>query len=368
MKLIDKFVSRELLVNVFFAIAVLSLVLVVGNIFRKLLPLLVNHDVPMEYLLAFIAYVLPFSLIFTIPWGLLTAILLVFGRLSADNELIALRANGVSVTRVCFPLAGIALVSTTICLWLNVQVAPAAQEKLRSTIFDLATRDPMALFGSDQVIDEFPGRKIYVGKKEGNRLENITVFELGENSMPMKVTFARSGRLEADLENKRILMHLYYARYQQRDEKDPNDLRKIRDGINMSEGTLPISLEELYEKQKKRPSRSALSIQQLLEQLKSENKREQSASRTEINKRFSFPFACLAFAIVGVPLGVTAHRRETSIGFAVGLIVAVTYFLFVIIGDTLRGNPKVHPELLVWFPNVLFIALGMLLFRRLARQ
>ena len=368
MKLIDKFVSRELLVNVFFAIAVLSLVLVVGNIFRKLLPLLVNHDVPMEYLLAFIAYVLPFSLIFTIPWGLLTAILLVFGRLSADNELIALRANGVSVTRVCVPLAVIALVSTTICLWLNVQVAPAAQEKLRSTIFDLATRDPMALFGSDQVIDEFPGRKIYVGKKEGNRLENITVFELGENSMPMKVTFARSGRLEADLENKRILMHLYYARYQQRDEKDPNDLRKIRDGINMSEGTLPISLEELYEKQKKRPNRSALSIQQLLEQLKSENKREQSASRTEINKRFSFPFACLAFAIVGVPLGVTAHRRETSIGFAVGLIVAVTYFLFVIIGDTLRGNPKVHPELLVWFPNVLFIALGILLFRRLARQ
>ncbi len=368
MKLIDKFVSRELLVNVFFAIAVLSLVLVVGNIFRKLLPLLVNHDVPMEYLLAFIAYVLPFSLIFTIPWGLLTAILLVFGRLSADNELIALRANGVSVTRVCVPLAGIALVFTAICLWLNVQVAPAAQEKLRSTIFDLATRDPMALFGSDQVIDQFPGRKIYVGKKEGNRLENITVFELDENSLPMKVTFARSGMLEADLQNKRILMHLYNARYQQRDEKDPNDLRKIRDGINMAEGTLPISLEELYEKEKKRPSRSALSIQQLLEQLKSENKREQSASRTEINKRFSFPFACLAFAIIGVPLGVTAHRRETSVGFAVGLIVAVTYFLFVIIGDTLRGNPRVHPELLVWFPNVLFIVLGTLLFRRLARQ
>src|SRR5438874_5970646 len=368
MKLIDQFVSRELLVNVLFAIVVLSLVLVVGNIFRKLLPLLVNHDVPMEYLLTFIAYVLPFSLIFTIPWGLLTAILLVFGRLSADNELIALRSNGVSVTRVCIPLVAIALVCTAICLWLNVQVAPAAQEKLRSTIFDLATRDPMALFGSDQVIDEFPGRKIYVGKKEGNKLENVIVFEMGANSMPMKVTYARTGMLEADLPNKRILMHLYQARYQERDERAPLDLRKIRDGINMAEGTLPISLEELYEKEKKRPSRSALSIEQLLEQLKSENKRERSASRTEINKRFSFPFACVAFAIIGVPLGVTAHRRETSIGFAMGLIVATSYFLFVIIGDTLRGNPHVHPELLVWFPNVLFIILGLFLFRRLARQ
>src|SRR5262252_11147780 len=133
MKLVDKFVSRELLVNILFAIAVLSLVLVIGNIFRKLLPLLVNHDVPVEYLIAFILYVFPFSLIFTIPWGLLTAILLVFGRLSADNELIALRANGVSVPRVCISLWGVAVICTAICLWLNVQVAPAAQEKLRST-------------------------------------------------------------------------------------------------------------------------------------------------------------------------------------------------------------------------------------------
>src|SRR5213592_4791883 len=127
MKLIDRFISRELLVNIAFAIVVLSLVLVVGNIFRKLLPLLVNHDVPMEYLITFIAYVLPFSLIFTIPWGLLTAILLVFGRLSADNELIALRANGVSVPRVSVPLAVIALTSTALCLWLTVDVSPATQ-------------------------------------------------------------------------------------------------------------------------------------------------------------------------------------------------------------------------------------------------
>src|SRR5437762_9678377 len=244
MKLLDRFISRELLVNVLFAIAVLSLVLVVGNIFRKLLPLLVNHDVPIEYLITFIAYVLPFSLIFTIPWGLLTAILLVFGRLSADNELIALRSNGLSTTRSCIPLAFIALICTAICLWLNVAAAPAAQEKLRSTIFDLATRNPMALFGSDQVIDQFPGRKIYVGKKEGNELENIIVFEMDNNALLVKVTYARTGLLEADLKNKRILMHLYDARYQQRNDQDPLDLRKIRDGIRMSEGTLPIRSEE----------------------------------------------------------------------------------------------------------------------------
>src|SRR5439155_6595494 len=138
-------------------------------------------------------YVLPFSLIFTIPWWLLTAVLLVFGRLSADNELIALRSNGVSITRICVPLMIIASICAIASLWLNVQVAPAAQEEMRSTVFNLATRNPMALFGSDQVIDQFPGRKIYVGNKEGNKLSNILVFETNEDSMPMKLTHAREG-------------------------------------------------------------------------------------------------------------------------------------------------------------------------------
>jgi lipopolysaccharide export system permease protein len=174
--------------------------------------------------------------------------------------------------------------------------------------------------------------------------------------------------LEVDLENERILMHLNQARYQQRDERDPYDLRRVRDGINMEEGTLPISLADLYEKEKRRTSRSAMSLEQLMEQLKSGDTREQSASRTEISKRFSYPFACLAFALIAVPLGITAHRRETSMGFLISLLVAFFYFLFVIMADTLRSNPRVHPELLVWFPNVLFLGIGVWMFRRLARQ
>lgn len=368
MKIIDRYIARQLFVSLIFAIVVLSFVLVIGNIFRKLLPLLVNHDLPVEYVIGFVAYVLPFSLIFTIPWGLLTAVLLVFGRLSADNELTALRSNGVSIGRICLPLVGIALLCTAASLWLNVQVAPAAQEEMRSTVFNLATRNPMALFGSDQVIDQFPGRKIYVGRKYGNKLENILVFETNEMSMPMKVTHAREGSLEADLPNHRILMHLYGARYSQRDEVDPFDLTRMRDGISVEEGTLPISLEDLYEKEKRRASRSMLSLEQLLDQLKNDDPKMRSSSRTEINKRLSFPVACLVFALVGVPLGITAHRRETSFGFAASLVVGVFYFLFIIIADTLRTNPKLHPEFLVWLPNVLFLGLGWWLFRRLSRQ
>jgi lipopolysaccharide export system permease protein len=127
-------------------------------------------------------------------------------------------------------------------------------------------------------------------------------------------------------------------------------------------------LEDLYEKEKRRASRSMLSLEQLLEQLRNDDPKMRSSSRTEINKRFSFPIACLVFALVGVPLGITAHRRETSFGFAASLVVGVFYFLFIIVADTLRANPKLHPELLVWLPNVLFLGLGWWLFRRLSRH
>jgi len=367
MKLIDRYITRELIVNVLFAVLVLSLVLVVGNIFRKLLPLIVNREVPAAYLVTFIAYILPYSLTFTIPWGVLVAALLVFGRLSADNELTARRSNGVSVTRVCIPLFALALFMTALCLWLTVRVAPASREKLTTMMVDLATNNPMALFQADQVIDQFPGRKIYVGRKDGNKLENIIVFETNEHSLPMRITSARRGLLETDLTNRRILLRLEGAQYQERDEADPLDLRKVRDGVSVLEGTLPISLTELYENTR-RSGRSALSLEQLLAQLETGDARQQSASRTEINRRFSLPFSCMAFALIAVPLGVTTQRRETSVGFGVSIGVAFSYFLFLIVADTLREKPSAHPELLVWLPNALFVALGVVLFRRLARR
>ena len=226
----------------------------------------------------------------------------------------------------------------------------------------------MALFGSDQVIDEFPGRRIYVGKKDGNKLEkHYRVRDEREVAARGRSTYARTGMLEADLANKQILMHLYGARYQERDSKDPFNLRKIRDAINTAEGTLPISLEELDQKQKKRPSRSALSIEQLLEHSRARTHGNAAPAARKSTNDFRFRSRAWLLRSLRVPLGVTAHRRETSIGFAMGLIVATTYFLFVIVGDTLRGNPHAHPELLVWFPNVLFIVLGGALYSAVSR-
>jgi len=88
----------------------------------------------------------------------------------------------------------------------------------------------------------------------------------------------------------------------------------------------------------------------------------------EFNKRFSASLACVAFALIAIPLGITTHRKETSVGFALSLVVAFTYFFFIIMADTFRGNAAAYPALLIWMPNIIFMSLGAFLFWRLSKK
>src|SRR6267154_4211662 len=126
-KIIDRYVSGQVISTVTWSVGMLSLMLVVGNALRDLLNLLISHQLPVSYILTFIGYLLPFSMTYSIPWGVLVAVLLVFGRLSSDNELVALRANGVGMLRICLPVFGIAFVFLCICLWINLYAAPIAE-------------------------------------------------------------------------------------------------------------------------------------------------------------------------------------------------------------------------------------------------
>lgn len=369
MKIIDRTVGLGVLLTTFFGVLVLSMVLVLGNIFKELLDILINNpDVPVSTVLAFIALVLPFSLTFTIPWGFLTALLLVFGRMSADNELIALKSNGVSVPRICVPVFLLAIILTLICFWINIEVAPRAEQAMTRAVLDIATSNPASLFRADEVVDKFPDRRVYVGKKDGDKLLNIIVFELDDEFLPKQMIYAKEGVLTPDPANSRLLLRLFNARFEQRDEKDPRDVSKIQQGIVMQEGVFPISLEKFFEEFQGTRRMSSFTLSELADFLSKGAGERHTEAVVEFNKRFSASLACAAFVLIAVPLGITAHRKETSVGFALSLIIAFTYFFFIIMADTFRNNPSAYPAVLIWIPNVLFFALGSFLFSRLAKR
>jgi len=369
MKIIDRYVASGVFLTAFIGVMILSLVLVLGNIFKELLNVLINNpDVPILTVLSFMALVLPFSLTFTIPWGFLTAILLFFGRMSADSELIALKANGVSVPRICMPVFLIAIFLSLVCFWINVDIAPRSEQAMTRAIVDIATSNPVSLFRPDEVVDAFPDRRVYVGGKDGDHLKNILVFEMNESSKPTKMIYAREGVLTPDIENSRLLLKLFEARFEKRDSAKPEDLTKIQQGIVMREGVFPLALDKFFKEFQTNRRLSSYTLPELYQLLSTTEGKRHQETLVEFNKRFSTALSCIAFALIAVPLGITTHRKETSVGFAMSLIVAFSYFFFIIMADTFRGTPGAMPQFLIWAPNILFLGLGSWLFSRLAKR
>jgi lipopolysaccharide export system permease protein len=368
LKILDRYLLTALSVTTAMGVALLSLVLVLGNVFKEMLDLLINHNVPLQTVLAFVAFVLPFSMTFTIPWGFLTAVLLVFGRLSADNEIIALRATGVSFPRIFIPVAVIAVLLVGICLWINTEVAPRAQYAMVTSLFRIATSNPISLFQPDEVVSDFPDRRIYVGSRDGDLMKNLIVFEIDERGVPSKVVFAKTGTLSVDNENNRLLLKVENAHFETRDDLHPDNVELIKQGITMDEGVFPMSLEKLIAEKKREKPLSSYTLQELLAQLARPDCKRRLAFEVEVSQRFSMSLAAISFALIAVPLGITAHRKETSVGFALSLVIAFGYFFFIIIADTFRENPHAMPVLLIWLPNLFFTGLGVWLFSRLARR
>ena len=371
LKILDRYLLTSLGLATLMGVALLSVVLVLGNVFKEMLDLMINHSAPLEAVLGFVAFVLPFSMTFTIPWGFLTAVLLVFGRLSADNEIIALRSNGVSFPRVFVPVLAMALLLVGVCFWINIDVAPRAQYAMMNSLFRIATSNPVSMFQPDELVDQFPDRKIFVGGREGDLMKNLVVVELDDHGAASKVVFAKTGTLSTDTENHRLLLRVQDANFEQRDEKDPNNVHLIRQGITMKEGVFPMSLQKLLDQKKRGKPPTSHTLRELFEEIAKPDCPQRLAYRVEISKRFSMSLAALAFALIAVPLGITAHRKETSVGFALSLLIAFSYFFFILVAEALskKSNmPEALPIIMIWLPNLLFTGLGVWLFSRLARR
>ncbi len=366
MKLIDRYVGRGVLLTALYGVAVLSVVLVLGNLFRELLDLLINRNVPLKYVFLFMLYVLPFSFTFTVPWGVLTAVLLVFGRMSADNEMIALRACGVSLRRVCLPVLAVGVLLSAFCYWINTSVAPLAEQAMRNSIATMARSNPSSLFVPDEVISQFAGKKIFIGGKDGETLKNITLIEQFKSSLPWRVILAKEGDIQVDEESGELLLTLRDAKFEQRDSEAEDDLAKIRHGVSVGEATFPIPLNDLVAAYLLKQPLRTYTLAELLVALPEETEwPRRIAMLTEISKRFSLSLACVAFALIAMPLGVTAQRKETSVGFGISLAVAFGYFFFVVLAELLREDASAFPYLLLWVPNILFIGVGTWMLMRL---
>lgn len=373
-RIFDRYLGKQVLSATLMGVLLLSGVMVLGNVYKKLDELLGDTQLPLGFVLEFVALIIPFSLIFTIPWAFLTGILLVFGRLSADNELVSLRMTGWSMSRICAAVFALAIGLSSICYWVNVSVSPMAKDRIKRMFFEVALDNPAALFQEGRVLDKVPGFRIHTGKRDGNVLKDLEIVEV-EGRLPMRVIHARQATLEMQPGVLDFIMKLEGADIESITYTEDKKVEKI-EFVHAGKMAMLFPLSRLKEDTVK-VNASMKSTSTLWDEVgsrvdgvtgKKMDDKEHSKSLTELSKRYSFSLACFTFALVGIPLGVTAQRRETSTGFALSLITATVYLVFIILADTLNSKPAAMPHLIMWAPNVLFLGIGGWLFYRLSRR
>ena len=364
---------------------VFTFVLLLGNALKEILPLLVNRQVTVGVVAKSAALLIPFAWVFALPMGMLTATLLVFGRFSADHELTAVRASGISLLSLISPVLLLSLALCALSALVNMEIGPRCRVAYTNILFNLRLGLSSAQLPEGRYIKDFPGYIFYVAKNRGGELQDVSVWVLKNETNNVTYVHAARGRLAVDAPTKQITLYLYDG--QTRDLRDgrmdlgafkevplplqldqrPTYQPKISD---MTSGQLWDELNDWEERLSRQMSGRNLSKAQLqarkreLEKLLGD---PTTPIRFQIHQQVAFSFACFGFTLVGIPLGIRMHRRETNVGIAVALVLVAVYYSFILLGQSLDTRPECAPYLIVWLPNFIFQAIGAVLLWRANR-
>ncbi len=363
MRISDRYIGKQVLWGTLYAVLVLGLVLVLGNLFKKIQPLLVDQKAPLVLVIRFVINVLPLSLMYTIPWGFLSAVLLVFRRMSSHHEITSFRVAGLSLVRLAAPVFVIGVGLSVLSLWLNLNVVPHARATIWEVLYDQAKRDPGSLLKPGVVQGDFKGdgvelQKLLIEGKSGEWVEGFHCYILPkERDGTGDVTYVHAARAALSLppgENK-LMVKLQDAYFETRDAKGEMQ-------IWFAQEAEPLIFDL---KDPRRPSPKSMTNAEIREQLAADPTIKESKRlkmHLEMESRYSFSMACLAFAFVAVPLGLQSRRRETSGGLLLSLLIGTGYFLVTMLAQEFEA-PSVA-LLVLWSPNVVCVLLGLYLFWR----
>jgi lipopolysaccharide export LptBFGC system permease protein LptF len=367
---------------------VFTLVLLLGNVIKEVLHLLVNREATLGLALHAIALLIPYVLAFSLPIGMLTAALLVFGRFSADQELTAARASGISLISLISPILLLSAAVSGLCGWLNFDLAPASRMAYKELLYSAGINNPSDMLQSMESTP-FGNHTIFVGRRhsDGTNFDNIIVSEYDTNGELEELIQGTTGTIVSDMADQKIVLTL----------QDEHSMHHFIDGwkpiVDGGEATFPIKVQPQAQKAIPLPL-SDMTFRQLIDErdkierslsespAKDKNKQQLLETRKKLkemtgdletpvlvylHRMVAFSFACIGFTLVGIPLGIRAHRRETSVGVATALLLMLVYYSFVVLGQAWADHAERAPYLIVWLPNFIFQAVGAVLLWRANR-
>jgi lipopolysaccharide export system permease protein len=398
MRTLHSYLTRQVLGTMLLTVAVFAFLLLLGNVMKEIMALLVNQRATWPIVLEALALLMPYVMVFALPMGILAATLLVFGRFSADQELTAARAGGISLLSLITPILLLSIGLCVLCAFFNLQLGPQSRMAYKDLLFKLGMEHSTSFLAEDRFMDEIPGYVIYVGRKDGEMLRDVKLYRLRDNEIVSRIS-ASAGRLIKDESDQRLALQLYDAQVETilglfapvpdfhpspdlslESEIDPEAPLQEEHEAELAEMVQPdewryffspdLLIDDLFPETvlqaARKPKLSEMTFLQLRQEVQvlAALKIDATPALVQLHRQVAFSFASFGFALIGIPLGIRAHRRETSVGVALALILVLVYYSFIILGESLKTRPELLPHLIVWTPNFLFQAVGALLLWR----
>ncbi len=364
MKILHRHLLISHLSSLGLTLAVFTFVLLLGNIFKDIVALLSNRSLDLWTIGYFLVLLLPYVLSFSMPMALLAATLLVMGRVSADGELTACRSCGISFFQMTAPIFAVAAALSLVSLYVNSFVAPITKYRFNQAFVEIALKHPISLLEEGQYIRDFENMVLLIGRRDIRKqmLYDVRITMLQNGEMTQEI-HAERGSVTSDPKRLTVHITLYNAQIDQRDPTDPNNLEKRKWGMTVAEYPLDLDMSKMVDQRKAVKEVHHCTSTDLWGQilkLKAQGIHP-TPMLVELHKRAALGTACLAFVLVALPLGIQVHRRETSIGILISLVLAVLYYFLILLAESLKRNPHLYPELVIWLPNLIFEAVGLYL-------
>ena len=367
MKTLNLYVARAFLTTFAMSIVVLTFAMLGGRLVQVIDKL--AEGIPFSSFLWFVAYTMPVVLCFTVPLAVMVAVVMVFGRLSADSEITAMRACGISIIQIVSPILLLTFFLTGLCCWLQLEVGPPALEKARRTISNALIDKPLALFTPGKQVVFDTNKIIYIDNKSGdNELRGVQIFEV-EQASRTEVNIRRdisaaTGYLRVDEEAKILTVELHNCTITDRAGATGKSTVML-DSLSID---VDYGKEMNAVKLGKRPK--FMTTAELLAFIRLNIELDQPTVEMEIelNQRIAFGLSPIAFLLFGLPLAIQTSRRETSIGLFLSVILAGGFFLSVTICESLGSYPRLYPQYLLWLPTLIYQIGGSVMIYRISRR
>jgi lipopolysaccharide export system permease protein len=367
-KTLCRYLVAEVIPPFFLGLLAFTCILLIGRILR-LIELVVTRGVPLLQIGKLFALILPTFLEMTVPMAFLLAILLGLGRMSNDQELLAMKASGVSAPQILGPIALVGLVVALITLGLTMFARPTANFALKKELYNIARNRVGTALREKVFNDDFPQILIYVEElvPPGNTAQGVLIVDKRDQTRE-DIIFGKVARITTDEETNTLGLRLFDGSVYERERNRPG-FSQTRFNIY----DLKFDLDELVGPvRQKEAGPKEMPITELLNAIEAKGSAggKTIAERMELHQRIAFAFVPLVFCVLGVSLTLLPRtsRANRSWGFMLCTFWLMTYYTLLSLGKALGDKSILHPIPALWLPNLVVGGIGAHFFRQAQRE